>query len=209
MIKIQKKLWPLIIFNIVYIIGFASFYFRTLNYEFLAYVGVLVIVGLVVLLTLKKSNLDMFSLWGLSIWGLLHMAGGSIRIDGNTLYSLRLLNIFDGGGQFFILKMDQFVHLFGFGVSAIAIFQILIPHLKNKAKYGLAIFLAFIGSMGLGAMNEVVEFLAFISLEKTGVGDLYNTGLDLIFNMFGAIFGAFIASWWDKGKSRWKTKGKA
>ena len=59
----------------------------------------------------------------------------------------------------------------------------------------MMIFLAWIGSMGLGALNEVVEFIAFASLARTGVGDLYNTGLDLIFNLFGALAGSLIAYW--------------
>ena len=39
----------------------------------------------------------------------------------------------------------------------------------------------------------MVEFIAFISLAQTGVGDMYNTGLDLIFNLVGAFVGAFVA----------------
>ena len=58
---------------------------------------------------------------------------------------------------------------------------------------GLVIFLSWIGSMGLGALNEVVEFLAFVVLAQTGVGDVYNTGFDLVFNLFGALAGSFIA----------------
>ena len=55
----------------------------------------------------------------------------------------------------------------------------------------MLIFFAAVGSLGLSAVNEIVEFLAFVSIQDTGVGDMYNTGLDLIFNAAGALVGAF------------------
>ena len=194
-------MWILVIFNLAYILGFTIYYVSIQNYEFLIYIGVLVAVALLVLLTLKKTKLDYLALWGLSIWGLLHMMGGGVRINGESLYRLRIVEILDRGGDFFILKMDQVIHFYGFLVAAIVVFQLLAPHFKVNERGRLAMFLAFIGSMGLGALNEVVEFIAFISLSKTGVGDLYNTGLDLIFNMFGAFIGSIIAFSWYKAKS--------
>ncbi len=90
--------------------------------------------------------------------------------------------------------MDQLIHFYGFLVVAILVYKLISVTGSNLAKYPkLMIFLSWIGSMGLGALNEVVEFLAFVSLDQTGVGDLYNTGLDLIFNLIGALLGAFIA----------------
>ena len=117
-----------------------------------------------------------------------------MRIAGNTVYSLRLIDFIDNGGQFYILKMDQLIHFYGFFVAAILVYQLLksiAPDIRTSPK--LSIFLAWIGSMGLGALNEVVEFIAFISLAQTGVGDVYNTGLDLLFNLLGALVGAFAA----------------
>lgn len=190
----------LAVFNLLYIIPFLIYYAYIRDLEFIIYIAVLVVIALVVWATLKKSNLDYLSLWGLSIWGLLHMMGGGLRINGETLYRYRIIEILDFGGDFFILKMDQFIHLYGFLVAAIVVYQIMAPHFKNAEKSKLAIFIAFIGSMGLGALNEVVEFIAFISLTQTGVGDIYNLGLDLIFNTIGALAGAFIAPWWHRRK---------
>jgi len=182
----------LIVFNLLYVVGFGIYYVGIENYEFLIYIAVLVLIGFAVIGTLKYTKLDNFALWGLSIWGLLHMAGGGVRIGASNLYSLRLIDIIDNGGQFYILKMDQLIHLYGFLITAVVVYQII----KNNFKIGehkkLVVFLAWIGSMGLGALNEVVEFIAFVSLSQTGVGDVYNTGLDLIFNMCGALVGAFV-----------------
>ena len=200
MIKLKKGEWIILFFNLLYIIPFAIFYLLKGNYEFLVYIGILVLIGIIIITTIKKSKLDYLALWGLSIWGLLHMLGGGLRINGSTLYSQHLIDIIDKGGQFYILKMDQLIHFYGFLVAAIVVFQLLAPHFKDINNSKLAIFLAWIGSMGLGALNEVIEFIAFISLKNTGVGDVYNTGLDLIFNLIGALVGAFIAHYWHKYK---------
>ena len=40
--------------------------------------------------------------------------------------------------------------------------------------------------MGLGALNEIVEFTAVLTVPNTNVGGYYNTALDLVFNGAGA-----------------------
>lgn len=182
-------------FNLLYIIPFTLYYLSLKNYEFLIYISVIVFFGLIIGLNLNRSKLDNLVLWLLSIWGLAHLIGGGVRIEGKTVYSLHLIDIIDKGGQFYILKMDQLIHFYGFFVCAILIYQLIIATGSVASKSPkLMIFLAWIGSMGLGALNEVVEFIAFIALAETGVGDVYNTGLDLIFNMAGALLGAFVAN---------------
>jgi hypothetical protein len=51
--------------------------------------------------------------------------------------------------------------------------------------------------MGVGAINEVVEFLSTLVLAETHVGGFANTGWDLVFNMFGATVAAawLVRSW--------------
>jgi hypothetical protein len=39
-----------------------------------------------------------------------------------------------------------------------------------------------------------------VSFTKTGVGDVYNMGLDLVFNLFGALTGAIVGYYWMKNK---------
>jgi len=185
----------LILFNLLYIVPFTIYYALIRDYEFLSYILVLVIIAVIVGLTLKKSKLDYLALGGLSIWGLLHLAGGGIRINNHSLYSTKLIEIInktDISSHFFILKMDQLIHFYGFLVTAIVIYQLIYHRYNKKASPYLLVFLAWIGSMGLGALNEVIEFIAFLSLSQTGVGDVYNTGFDLIFNMFGAFIGSLI-----------------
>lgn len=199
--KLTKGEWFVVLFNLAYLVPFGLYYLFRKDYEFIVYVAVLALIALVVLFTLRKSKLDYFALWGLSIWGLVHMLGGGLMINGSTLYAFRIFPFFDGGGEFFILKMDQLIHFYGFGVAAVVVYQILINNVQGVSKR-LAVFLAWIGAMGFGALNEVVEFGAFVFLARTGVGGVYNTGLDLVFNTFGALAGAFLANKLHKRKKR-------
>jgi hypothetical protein len=41
--------------------------------------------------------------------------------------------------------------------------------------------------MGLGAVNEIVEFIMVLALPQTGVGGYENTMWDIVFNTIGAI----------------------
>ena len=47
--------------------------------------------------------------------------------------------------------------------------------------------LIVLGGMGIGALNEIIEFAAVVIFGQTGVGGYWNTALDLVFNLLGAI----------------------
>ena len=48
--------------------------------------------------------------------------------------------------------------------------------------------------MGFGALNEVVEFIASLTLPETNVRGYENTGWDLVFNLLGSLLAAIIIS---------------
>jgi uncharacterized membrane protein YjdF len=178
--------WAVLIFTLGYVCGFALYFLSIGNLEFIGYI--LTMLGFMLLIGLgaRAAEFPAFLLWALSFWGLAHMAGGSVEVEGAVLYAYRFLPLV-GDGELTLLKYDQVVHFYGFGVAALVLRHILLrshPQLWGSKSLFVS---SFLGSMGLGALNEVIEFTAVLTLPDTNVGGYYNTGLDLIFNMAGAL----------------------
>ena len=49
-----------------------------------------------------------------------------------------------------------------------------------------------LASSSLGALNEIVEFLAVVLFATQGVGGYINTAIDLVANLLGAIAGVLL-----------------
>lgn len=124
-------------------------------------------------------------LWALSVWGLAHMAGGGVIVDGKVLYALRLIPIW-GNGELTLLKYDQVVHAYGFGVTAWVLRHLLVRHFPATRRGWTGLTLPALAAMGLGSVNEIIEFAAVLSVPDTNVGGYYNTALDLVMNAAGA-----------------------
>ena len=89
------------------------------------------------------------------------MLGGILPVGDTVLYGWRIIPLIDRGGDFFILKMDQVIHFYGFMVAAIVMHQLIAKRSVDWVHPGMLIFFAAIGSLGLSAVNEIIEFLAF------------------------------------------------
>lgn len=190
----QERLIAL--FTALYVLGFAVYFAVRMNTEFLWYVLVLVFFFALVLITLRKTEFPPLVLWGLSIWGLLHMAGGGIPAGDSVLYAAPLIPI-AGSGELFILKYDQFVHTLGFFVATLVVWHLYKPHLAARANTLIVYVGIALAGMGLGAVNEIVEFIAVLAVPDTGVGGYANTALDLVFNTVGATAAAVCAYVYD------------
>ena len=182
---LTKQHWILIAFNLLYLVPFTLYYVAIGNYEFLWYISVLVIFFVLILGTIHKSNFTPLILWGLSLWSLLHMLGGGVKVAEGVLYSKPLIPLFEIGGNV-ILKYDQVVHAFGFFIATLVMHHILKPYLNEKTNWNVVYLVVWAAGMGLGALNEVVEFIAVVMVPDTNVGGYYNTAIDLIANMIGA-----------------------
>lgn len=189
---IKKGEWALILFNALYIFAFIGYYaLIAVNYEFLVYVGVIVLLFFFVCFLQRRVHFDYLILWMLSLWGLLHMMGGGLRLaNGNVLYKWIVLPIFNGGGEFVILKFDQVLHFYIYFVMSFVLAHLLL-HLVKKEFKPLAFYtFVVLASMGMSVINELVEFGIVLVLPSSGVGGYYNTLLDLSFNTAGALLGA-------------------
>jgi uncharacterized membrane protein YjdF len=185
------ELRTILVFSSVYLIAAAISAFSSGNVEFIFYIVVMAVQLSALLFVHSRVGLSKGLLWALSIWGLLHMAGGLIPIPSSW-------NRDDGPGVVYNLwlipdklKYDQITHAYGFGITSWLCWQALGQAVFGttgkviRASAGLMILCAAAG-MGFGALNEVVEFFATLYLPETNVGGYENTGWDLVSNLVGS-----------------------
>lgn len=188
--------WSVFAFSVLYLMTALVAAITLQNREFLIYIGVTVVLMSITLWTHLQVRFHPVSLWGLSVWGLVHMAGGLLRvpdswpIGGETpvLYNLWLI---PG-----LLKFDQVVHAYGFGLMTWISWQGLQKAFANR---GVALTptlgtltLCVMSATGFGALNEVIEFIATRILPKTNVGGYENTGWDLVSNLAGSLIASLL-----------------
>ena len=185
-----KKYKTLLFINIILLALFSFLFISKKNFEFLIYIGIIIIVLLAIWLTKNKVNYPPVVLWGLTTWAFLHMTGGGIYLGGKKVYEIILIPLV--GEPYNILKYDQFVHFFGFGIATLVMFYLIKPYLvkENIGKIALSIVIIMAG-LGVGAFNEIVEFITTIIVPESGVGGYENTALDLVSNLLGAIAAMF------------------
>lgn len=177
-------------FTILYTLGFSAYYFTSGNLEFIGYVVVMVGVFALLYSTLHITKFPSYIVGGISLWGLLHMMGGSIKTADGVLYAWKIYPFIDMGtrfdGEFYILKYDQFVHGYLYAVVALLFLHLLRNYYGLKKNQFLVGVVAVMASLGVSAMNEIVEFTAVVIDPNNGVGGYYNTALDIVFNFTGA-----------------------
>ncbi|UCE59692.1 MAG: DUF2238 domain-containing protein [Phycisphaerales bacterium] len=190
---LTKRELPILVFNLIYVGIFTAVALGGSNHEFVLYAGVIVLLVALVVIKQQTLKFDPTILWGLSLWGLLHMAGGNLHVRGTVLYSLQLIPIIP---SYEILRYDHAVHMFGFGVATLICHHLLRPYVKTDVERWrtLALLIVLMGS-GVGALNEIIEFVAVVTVPETGVGGYENTMLDLVFNLLGGLMAVAWLTW--------------
>ena len=194
--KLDRAVVPVAAFTSLYLLVATAIALGRGNQEFVFYIVVMLLLMLVVWLVHRSIVLTSPVLWALSIWGLSHMTGGLMLlpeawpIDGDirVLYSLWLIPE--------RLKYDQLVHAYGFGVATWVCWQGISAAIRRRGgeavpTLGLMVLAATSG-MGLGALNELIEFAATLLVPETNVGGYLNTGWDLVANFVGAATAAIV-----------------
>lgn len=187
MLYLKKSQIPILVVNIIFLLAYLFIFLQRRNYEFISYVGVIVFFGLVVLATNKKVNYPNYLLWGLTLWGFMHMSGGGVIVNGSILYKLILIPITET-----IFKYDQLVHIIGFGVSTLLMYHLIKPLLKPKHKWVSLSIVVVMAGLGVGALNEIIEFTLTVLVPETNVGGYLNTSLDLVADLIGALLALII-----------------
>lgn len=183
----MRSTLPVIIFSASYLLIGGWYFAQDSNLEFVIYIGV--IIGAFALLfgTLRITKFPPYILWLISIWGLMHVLGGSVQTQDGVLFAYRIYPFLDLGGDFYILKYDQVVHAYLYGVMALVFRHVLMVSLAARGPIWVILVTALMASMGVSAMNEIMEFLIAVNLAENGVGGYENAMLDLIFNFSGAV----------------------
>ena len=202
-------LWPVAAFTFTYLgVALVMAIVRG-NAEFLFYIGVMLVLIGTVWVVHRSVRLSPGVLWGLSVWGLAHMAGGllvvpegwPVNAESRVLYTLWLIP-----GRF---KYDHLVHAYGFGMTTWVCWQGLRAAISRRGglatpSFGLMV-LSAAGGLGFGALNEVVEFVATLLVPETNVGGYRNTGWDLVANLAGATLAATLI-WLSEQRSMGETR---
>ena len=161
------------------------------NAEFVYYIVVMVILIAVVGLIHFRTPMTRGLLWGFSLWGLSHMAGGLTPLPAGWPYHGEHAVLYSWWIILENLKYDQVVHAYGFGLTTVLCWHLLRSGLRRhegvelRPTFGILTLCAAAGT-GFGALNEVIEFVAVLTMPETNVGGYRNTGWDLVANLVGA-----------------------
>ena len=155
------------------------------NNEFLIYAGVKM--GLIGLLHWSDRLFHHYSsvLWMFDVWIILHILGGLLTIGEGVLYSHVLIPVI--GEPYLILKYDQLVHVYCYVVVALIVCKVVMQSARPEAPFRLLATIIVLVATGIGALNEVIEFIAVVSVPQTNVGGYENTLIDIVANLMGAL----------------------
>jgi putative membrane protein len=199
--NLSKNTIAMLIIVASYMGGALIYALRANNFEFLLYICITFLIMVMVYQAHRKIVFTDITLWLLIIWGFLHMIGGLVPvpaswpIEGETrvLYSWWIVPD--------MLKYDNATHAFGFATATWCCWQGLKATVKARLMrptFG-RLTLVVMAGMGLGAMNEIFEVVAVLSVPCTNVGGYVNNNCDLMFNLAGCIIAALIIRISQKG----------
>lgn len=140
------------------------------NQEFLFHSLTLILLMSLVFLLNKYFNFSLIGLWGFNLWMVLLLEGGLATVGGVSLYALELLPIV--GEPYYNMKYDQLVHVYCYVVIAIVAYEVL-SQLLTKSSALTTASLTVLMAVGIGALNEMVEFIAVVAVSSTGVWRLH------------------------------------
>jgi hypothetical protein len=116
---------------------------------------------------------------GLSALAVAHLAGGLVEVGDDVLYNASVWSP--------VFQYDHLVHASGVFLGVLVLQALLAPAAATPDRRPPIVLLCVLGGLGLGALNELIEFLATLAHDGTHVGGYENTGWDLSSNLLGAL----------------------
>jgi hypothetical protein len=191
------RLLPVFLFNGGYIAIAAALSVSRKNGEFIFYIVIMLALIAVMSLVHRRVRLTTGLLWAFSIWGMAHMAGGLTPLPTGWPYNGEQAVLYSWWLIPQWLKYDQIVHAYGFGITTWLCWHILRNTLRQpdggavRPTLGMLTLCAAAG-MGFGALNEVLEFIAVLTIPNTNVGGYENTAWDMVSNLVGSTIVAML-----------------
>ena len=164
--------------------GFCIYGVATGSPSTAGYVFSVLVIGAAIAWLRRAALPDLLAI-ALAIAAILHLAGGLINVGQDVLYNASIGPYVTALGTH-LLQYDHVAHAYVSFVTAFACWVMLAaPHAAANHRRELVI-LAVGAALGLGALNEVVEFLTTLAHHAAHVGGYWNTGWDLACNVIGA-----------------------
>lgn len=149
------------------------------------YSSAVVVIGAAVAL-LRRAPLPGLLAAGLAVAAIATLAGGLVPVGGDVLYNAGI-GPYDQALGTHLLQYDHAAHAYVSFVAVFACWSVLAaPHAGTVGRRDLVI-LAVGAALGLGALNETVEFIATLAHHGAHAGGYWNTGWDLVCNTIGTI----------------------
>lgn len=179
----QREL-PFLILTTFILSVFGALYYTPTNYELMAHIGMIAGFTILILMTNKRVRYPRVILAGLTLWAFMHLAGSNMILDGVPLYA-RI--IFPISRALSIIRYDQIVHAIGFGFATALLYHLITPRIKESARRSPIVFgIIALAGVGVGAINEMVEFVMTTIFPGAAIGGYENTILDLFGDFVGA-----------------------
>src|SRR3954451_12228202 len=115
-----------------------------------------------------------------------HLAGGLVAVGDDVLYNASI-GPWLSGLHTHIVQYDHFVHAFGAFLATLLLWALLAPATSTEVDRRHLMVLCMIAGLGIGAINEVIEFIATTAHTAAHIGGYDNTGWGLVSNTIGAV----------------------
>jgi hypothetical protein len=113
-----------------------------------------------------------------------HLAGGLVRVGDSVLY-----NATPGPEA---LRYDHLGHALGTFAGARLVWELLVRDAFAATRRTSLVALTTLAALGLGAINETVEFVATLAHGGSHVGGYTNTGWDLVTNTLAGVLAGLV-----------------
>jgi putative membrane protein len=165
-------------------VGFGIYGYATGAKSTTGYLFSVALVGALVW-RVRRAPLPDLLVIALAVDAAAHLAGGLVAVGDDVLYNASI------GPQLsalhtHLVQYDHFVHAFGAFLATLTLWTLLAPPTADDADRRHVMVLCVLGGLGIGALNEVIEFIATTAHSAAHIGGYNNTGWDLVSNTIGA-----------------------